>query len=79
MKRFALKTVTWYALIGLLVAVALLPILKASAPDYFPSGISGFRDVNCQGVTCGEGQFCQDKKCMNVMPPNTLGVPTGNV
>jgi hypothetical protein len=78
MKRMALKTVTWYAIIGLLVAVALLPILKASAPDYFPS-VSGFRDLDCQGITCGEGQFCKANTCMNVRAPNTLGVPTGNV
>lgn len=78
MKRMALKTVTWYAIIGLLIAVALLPVLKASAPHYFPS-IAGFRDLDCKGITCGEGQFCQDKKCVNVMAPNTLGVPTGNV
>ena len=78
MKRFALKDVTWYAIIGLLVAVALLPILKAAAPAYFPT-VSGFRDLDCQGMTCNEGQFCQDKKCVNVMPPNTLGVPVGNV
>ena len=75
MKKFALKSVTWYAIIGLLVAVALLPILKAAAPQYFPS-MSGFADMECQGVTCGEGQFCQNKKCMNVMPPGT--VPEGN-
>jgi hypothetical protein len=77
MKNFRLKTVTWYAIIGLLVAVALLPVLKAMAPEYFPS-ISGFADMNCQGVTCGEGQFCQNKVCLNVRAPNPLGVPTGN-
>ena len=65
MKKFSIKTVTWYAIIGLLVAVALLPILKAAAPEYFPS-ISGFRDVDCLGVTCGEGQFCQNNKCQKV-------------
>ena len=81
MKRFALKTVTWYAIIGLLVAVAFLPILKAMAPEYFPSftsNISGFRDLDCKGMTCNEGQFCKDSKCINVMAPNTLGVPVGN-
>ena len=31
-----LKDATWYALAGLFVAVALLPILKASSPQYFP-------------------------------------------
>ena len=78
MKGFALKKVTWYAMIGLLVAVALLPMLRASAPQYFPD-IAGFADLSCQGVTCGEGQFCSNKKCVNVVAPNTLGVPSGNV
>lgn len=77
MKKFAIKTITWYAIVALLVAVALLPILKASAPEYFPS-ISGFRDLDCKGVTCGEGQFCQSNKCVSVNAPNPLGVPEGN-
>jgi len=80
MKRFALKTVTWYAIIGLLVAVALLPLLKAAAPEYFPSfpSVSGFANPDCVGVTCGEGQFCQNNKCQSVTAPNPLGVPVGN-
>lgn len=76
MKRMQIKTVTWYAIIGLFVAVALLPILKAAAPQYFPT-MSGFSDMGCQGVTCGEGEFCQDKKCMNVRAPSGA-VPEGN-
>ena len=81
MKRFALKTVTWYAIIGLLVAVALLPLLKAAAPEFFPSfpSVSGFANPDCVGVTCGEGQFCQNNKCQSVTAPNPLGVPAGNV
>jgi len=75
--KLTLKTVTWYGIIGLLVAVAILPLLKAAAPQYFPT-MSGFADMSCQGITCGEGQFCQNKRCMNVVAPNTLGVPTGN-
>jgi hypothetical protein len=79
MKKFYIKTVTWYAMIGLLVAVALLPLLKASAPQYFPS-VSGFTNpVDCQGVMCGEGEFCRENKCLRVTAPNTLGVPVGNV
>jgi len=30
------KDATWYALAGLFVAVALLPILKANSPQFFP-------------------------------------------
>jgi hypothetical protein len=78
MKGFALKKVTWYAIIGLLVAVALLPILRASAPQYFPD-IAGFADLSCKDVSCAQGQFCENKKCVNIVAPNPLGVPTGNV
>lgn len=76
MKKFSIKTVTWYAIIGLLVAVALLPILKAAAPEYFPS-ISGFRDLDCAGITCGEGQFCQYNKCQKV-DTSPYAVPEGD-
>jgi hypothetical protein len=75
MKRFGLKAVTWYAIIGLLVAVALLPLLKASAPEYFPEG---FRDLDCQGLTCGEGEFCQGNKCNKVATRYADAVPEGN-
>jgi len=35
MNKLHVKDSTWYALAGLFVAVALLPILKTSAPQYF--------------------------------------------
>ena len=41
MKRGVMKMATWYALIALIVAVALLPILKAMAPQIFPEGFRG--------------------------------------
>jgi hypothetical protein len=76
MKKFSIKTITWYAIIALLVSVALLPLLKAAAPEYFPS-ISGFRDVDCAGVTCEEGQFCQYNKCLEV-DTSPYPVPEGD-
>jgi hypothetical protein len=80
MARLSIRKVTWYAIIGLLVAVALLPILKAAAPEYFPSvsSISGFRDLDCVGMTCGEGQFCQHNKCQNVATRYAEAVPEGD-
>ena len=77
MKRFGLRAVTWYAIIGLLVAVALLPLLKASAPEYFPT-LDGFRDLDCKGVSCGEGEFCQGNKCNKVATRYAGAVPEGN-
>ena len=82
MKKFGLKTMTWYGILALLVAVALLPILKAAKPQYFPSAYAyaGFRDLDCQGVTCGEGQFCaKNKTCVNIATRYPENVPQGNV
>lgn len=60
-----------YGLVGLVVVfvgvVTLLYILKAVFPQYY----DGFRDVNCYGVKCEEGQFCQDNVCRNINPPYT--------
>ena len=79
MKKFGLKTVTWYGLLGLIVMLAFLPILKASAPQYFPSS-QGFRDLDCQGVTCPEGQFCgQNKGCIPISARYPNAVPNGNM
>lgn len=78
MAKLNIKTVTWYGILGLFIAVAILPILKSFAPQYFPANISGFRDLDCTGVTCGEGQFCQKNQCLNVATRYQNSVPTGN-
>ncbi len=77
MAKLNIKTVTWYGILGLFIAVAFLPMLKAFAPEYFPS-VSGFRDLDCTGVTCGEGQFCQKNQCLNVATRYPNAVPVGN-
>ena len=78
MKKFGLKTITWYGILALVVCVALLPILKAAAPQYFPT-LDGFRDIDCQGVTCPEGQFCAEgKRCVNIGTRYPNAVPAGN-
>ena len=81
MKRFNMKTITWYGIIALLFAVALLPVLKAAKPQYFPSmNYAGFRDLDCQGVTCAEGQFCADnKRCVSIATRYPDNVPEGNM
>ena len=79
MKKFGLKTITWYGILALVVAVAVLPLLKAAAPEYFPS-LDGFRDLDCQGVTCPEGQFCgENKRCINIATRYPNAVPAGNL
>ena len=73
MKRGVMKNVTFYALIALLVAVAVLPLLKAMAPQFFPEGFKGREHFNggehapepapsCENSPCAEGQFCSDQK-----------------
>jgi hypothetical protein len=77
MKKMALKSITWYGILALLVAVAILPLLKAAAPQFFPT-LDGFRNVDCRGVTCAEGQFCQNNKCTDIAP-RSQNVPTGDL
>ena len=84
MKKFGLKTVTWYGLLGLIIMLAFLPILKASAPQYFPT-VQGFTAQTpdqqaCIGVSCDEGQFCgSGGKCTNIASRYPNAVPHGNM
>ena len=60
MSALRIKNATWYALLGLFVAVAILPILKLSSPQYFPyadASAESFADI----TTC-KGKACDDKK-----------------
>jgi hypothetical protein len=61
-----------YSLFGLLLVlvlvVAFLPKLRLVFAPMFPEG---FRDVDCKGVTCNEGEFCQENVCRPVMPAIT--------
>lgn len=57
------------ALLAILVLViAVLPWLRTAYAPYFPEG---FRDVDCKGVTCKEGEFCQENVCRRIMPAIT--------
>ena len=49
----------------LVAVVAFLPWLRNVFAPIFPEG---FRDLDCKGVTCAEGEFCQENKCQSVMP-----------
>jgi hypothetical protein len=78
--RLGLKKVTWYGLLALVILVGFLPVLKAAAPQYFPTPMyQGFRDLDCAGVTCPEGQFCAEgRRCLPINLPYPDAVPTGN-
>uniref|UniRef100_A0A6C0JUX1 Uncharacterized protein n=1 Tax=viral metagenome TaxID=1070528 RepID=A0A6C0JUX1_9ZZZZ len=64
-----------YSLLGLLVVlvvvVAFLPAIRNAFAPLFPEG---FRDLDCKGVVCEEGEFCQDNVCRPVNAPNTNDV-----
>jgi hypothetical protein len=71
-----------YSLLGLfgvlLVVVAFLPMIRRTFARSFPEGFqtlggSGVdsRRGDCKGVTCNEGEFCQENVCRSVMAPIT--------
>jgi hypothetical protein len=61
-----------YGIVGLVVVlvlvVAFLPIIRDTFAPVFPEG---FRNLDCKGVTCDEGEFCQNNVCKPVMPAIT--------
>lgn len=69
-----------YSLAGLvlvlLLAVSLLPWLRRKLSRSFPEGFQSLTGVDsrrgdCKGVTCQEGEFCQENVCRSVMAPIT--------
>ena len=52
----------------LLTVFVAVPWLANSFPGILPEG---FRNLDCKGVLCNEGEFCQENKCQSVMPPIT--------
>jgi hypothetical protein len=52
----------------LVAVVALLPMVRSMFAPVFPEG---FRDLDCKGVTCKEGEFCQENVCHRIYPEIT--------
>lgn len=50
------------------VFLVLMPYIRNLFAPMFPEG---FRNVDCKGVTCGEGEFCMDNVCHPVSAPVT--------
>ena len=48
--------------------IALLPTLRNMLAPIFPEG---FRDLDCKGVNCQEGEFCQENVCRKIYPDIT--------
>ncbi len=56
-------------LVGVLfVVVAFLPAIRRMFVRSFPEG---FRNVDCRGIICAEGEFCQENVCRPVAAPIT--------
>lgn len=66
----------------LLLAVAFLPAIRGAFARSFPEGFQGcaapagakkegFRNVDCKGVTCAEGEFCQESVCRPIAAPSS--------
>ena len=48
--------------------LVLMPYIRNLFAPMFPEG---FRNVDCKGVTCGEGEFCMDNICHPVTAPKS--------
>jgi hypothetical protein len=58
-----------WTLLGILLAVvAFLPTIRRMFVRSFPEG---FRSLDCKGVICQEGEFCQENVCRPITPPIT--------
>jgi len=76
-----------YSLLGLfvvlVVAVAVLPWVRRTFARSFPEGFQAMTGVDsrkgdCKGVNCDEGYFCQENKCIQSYPKETIDYfPTG--
>ena len=53
------------------VLVLVLLAVIAALAYYMYAGAEGFRGADCAGVTCEEGQFCQQNTCHPIYPPET--------
>ena len=54
--------------IVLVLAVSVLPWIRKRFARSFPEG---FRDTDCEGVNCKEGEFCQQNVCHQISPAYT--------
>lgn len=52
------------------LVLLLLVILGYVGYTYYSSS-DGFRNIDCAGINCKEGEFCQDNTCQAISPPYT--------
>jgi len=54
----------------IILVLLLLIIMGYVAYTYYISSES-FRNIDCAGVNCKEGEFCEDNTCKALYPPIT--------
>ena len=59
------------SLVSVSISFVAILLLIALVKYMLPGAIDGFRDVSCYGVSCAEGEFCQDNVCRKINPPYT--------
>ena len=53
------------------ILVLLLLIVIAYVSYTFYASYGGFRNIDCAGINCKEGEFCEDNTCKLLSPPIT--------
>jgi hypothetical protein len=51
-----------------MIIVLILVIISAIFAYFAYSAYEGYRNVDCIGITCNEGEFCQENKCTAIYP-----------
>ena len=51
--------------------LVLILVLVIGAFAYYAYNSEGFQSLDCAGVTCDEGKFCQKNTCHDIYPPET--------
>ena len=53
------------------IMLVLILVLVIGAFAYYAYNSEGFQSLDCAGVTCDEGKFCQKNTCHDIYPPET--------
>ena len=51
-----------------MILVLILLIISSIFAYFVYRSYEGYRDIDCQGITCKEGEFCQQNTCKPLYP-----------
>jgi hypothetical protein len=77
MEFFSIKTLTVCAVVILILSIIALFVIKYFIPRFY-FYYEGFQNVDCIGITCPEGKFCQSNKCVDIATRYPNAVPAGD-